>query len=99
MTDLDIPDDWYRSAYPPEMDKLPWAQKTVAEVERLIKLLKLAGTERLLDLGCGTGRHTLELARRGFSVVGVELLAANVEVARQAAETQTNSLKDPPPPS
>ena len=91
-----VPDDWYRSAYPPEMDKLPWAQKTSSEVDRLITMLRPEGHERILDLACGTGRHTLELARRGFSVVGVELLEANVEVAKETAEAQ--SFKAPPPP-
>jgi len=83
---LEVPSDWYRFAYPPEMAKLPWAQKTVAEVERALAMLQPSGAERILDLGCGTGRHTIEFARRGFDAVGVELLDANVEVARQDAE-------------
>jgi SAM-dependent methyltransferase len=86
MSDLEIPSDWYRYAYPPEMLKLPWAQKTGAEVDRVLTILEPSGDERILDLGCGTGRHALELRRRGFDVVGVELLAANVAVAREAAE-------------
>jgi SAM-dependent methyltransferase len=89
MAELEIQEDWYRSAYPPEMDKLPWADKTVSEVDRLLTMLKPVGGERILDLGCGTGRHSLELARRGFSVVGVELLEANVKVAREAAQAQS----------
>jgi SAM-dependent methyltransferase len=89
MSQLEVPNDWYRSAYPPEMDKLPWADKTSSEVDRLITMLKPTGDERVLDLGCGTGRHTLELARRGFSVVGVELLEANVQVAEEMAEAQS----------
>lgn len=92
VADLEIQEDWYRSAYPPEMDKLPWADKTVSEVDRIITMLKPLGSERVLDLGCGTGRHSLELARRGFSVVGVELLEANVKVAVDAAEAQSLSI-------
>jgi SAM-dependent methyltransferase len=88
MTELEIPSDWYRYAYPPEMTKLPWAQKTVTEVDRALAMLQLSGDERILDLGCGTGRHSLELRRRGFEVVGVELLEANVAVARADAEEQ-----------
>lgn len=87
-TQAEIREDWYRSAYPPEMDKLPWADKTVSEVDRLLKMLEPAGDERALDLGCGTGRHALELARRGFDVIGVELLQANVDVGRRAAAEQ-----------
>jgi SAM-dependent methyltransferase len=93
MADLEIQDDWYRFAYPPSMDKLPWADKTASEVDRLITMLRPLGSERVLDLGCGTGRHSLELARRGFSVVGVELLEANVEVGRQAAAEQSSSAE------
>jgi SAM-dependent methyltransferase len=89
----EIQEDWYRFAYPPEMVKLPWADKTVSEVERAITMLKPAGGERVLDLGCGTGRHSLELARRGFSVVGVELLEANVEVARADAAAASLSVE------
>ena len=89
MAELEIQEDWYRTAYPPEMDKLPWADKTVSEVDRFMTMLRPRGNERVLDLGCGTGRHSLELARRGFSVVGVELLAANVEVGREAAAAQS----------
>jgi cyclopropane fatty-acyl-phospholipid synthase-like methyltransferase len=89
MHQVEIPSDWYRYAYPPEMAKLPWAQKTVAEVDRALAMLELRGDERILDLACGTGRHTLEFARRGFSVAGIELLEANVEVARQAAAAES----------
>jgi SAM-dependent methyltransferase len=87
MPQLEIDQDWYRSAYPPEMAKLPWADKTASEVDRLIRMLSPRGDERVLDLGCGTGRHSLELARRGFSVTGIELLEANVAVARADAES------------
>jgi SAM-dependent methyltransferase len=93
MSQLEIQHDWYLSAYPPEMVKLPWADKTVSEVDRLITMLKPRGDEWILDLGCGTGRHTLELARRGFAAVGVELLEANVRVARKDAEDQSLSTE------
>jgi SAM-dependent methyltransferase len=71
------------------MDKLPWAQKTGSEVDRVLRILQPSGGERILDLGCGTGRHALELRRRGFSVVGVELLEANVAVAEATAAEQS----------
>ncbi len=93
MAELEIQDDWYRTAYPPEMDKLPWADKTVSEVDRFMTMLKPRGDERVLDMGCGTGRHALELARRGLSVVGVELLEANVAVGTAAAEEQSLSVE------
>ncbi len=93
MPQLEIQEDWYRHAYPPEMDELPWADKTGAEVERAITMLRPRGDERVLDLGCGTGRHSLELARRGFSVLGVELLEENVQLAREKAADQGSSAE------
>ena len=89
MTEVQIPDDWYRYAYPPSMADTPWAKKTVSEVDRLLTILDPPEGARILDLGCGTGRHSLELSRRGFSVLGVELLEANVEVARAGAEQES----------
>jgi SAM-dependent methyltransferase len=84
---LDVPPDWYRSGFPPETTKMPWADKTEAEVDRAIAMLKPAGSERVLDLACGTGRHSLELRRRGFDVVGVDISAELLEMAeRDAAE-------------
>lgn len=43
---------------------------TVQEVDFLVDLSGLPDGARLLDFGCGTGRHNLEFARRGFRPVG-----------------------------
>ncbi|MBO0798308.1 MAG: class I SAM-dependent methyltransferase [Blastocatellia bacterium] len=48
-------------------------------------LASLSGT-RALDLGTGTGRHALRLARRGWNVAGLDESAAMLAVARQVAE-------------
>jgi len=45
---------------------------TAAEVDKIITLLKLEQELRILDLCCGIGRHSLELARRGFIITGVD---------------------------
>ncbi|WP_224367946.1 class I SAM-dependent methyltransferase [Hyalangium versicolor] len=40
---------------------------------------------RVLDAGCGTGEHVMELARRGVSVTGVDLSPLAIELARKKA--------------
>ena len=43
---------------------------------------RLAG-QRVLEVGCGTGRHTLKLARQGNEVVGIDLSPGMLAVARR----------------
>jgi 2-polyprenyl-3-methyl-5-hydroxy-6-metoxy-1,4-benzoquinol methylase len=43
---------------------------------------------RILDIGCGTGRHALELARRGYRVIGVDLSESMLRQARQKSGAQ-----------
>lgn len=61
------------------------------EVEKVVSLLKIRQNDRILDLSCGTGRHSLELARQGFDVVGVDRTTSFIEKAKQKAEE--NNLK------
>lgn len=56
------------------------------DVDKLEKLLQLAEPARILDLCCGNGRHSLELARRGFEVIGVDRTNAYIENASVEAE-------------
>ena len=44
----------------------------------------------LADIGCGTGRHAVRLARRGASVLGVDITAAYLREARRAAKKLPN---------
>jgi SAM-dependent methyltransferase len=42
------------------------------DIPRITRLLKERGARRVLDLGCGSGRHVIYLAREGFSVYGLD---------------------------
>lgn len=53
-------------------------------IEQRLALFPGAG-DRVLDLGCGHGRHAIELARRGHSVTGIDLAETFVTVARRDA--------------
>ncbi|HZK16129.1 MAG TPA: class I SAM-dependent methyltransferase [Solirubrobacterales bacterium] len=82
----EVPPDWYRSGFPPITAAMPWADRTEAEVDRAIMMLRPEGGERVLDLACGIGRHSLELRRRGFEVVGVDISPQLLEIAAGEAE-------------
>jgi SAM-dependent methyltransferase len=86
--DSRIDPEWYKKIWTWDIQNLPLAEQTAREVNFLVGALGLRGRERILDLACGFGRHALELARRGFSVVGVDVSSAYVDEARKrAAET------------
>jgi SAM-dependent methyltransferase len=61
---------------------------TEQEVDFLVDALRLEPGMRVLDVGCGPGRHSLSLARRGYDVVGVDHSAEFVRLAREAARAE-----------
>ncbi|HEV7685578.1 MAG TPA: methyltransferase domain-containing protein [Acidimicrobiia bacterium] len=58
---------------------------TDQEVDFLVDALGLASGARVLDVGCGPGRHAHALAVRGFEVVGVDISERFVALAREGA--------------
>lgn len=80
--------DWYKSVWSLNIKTQPWTENTVKEVDFLISELELRGNERILDLACGYGRHSLELARRGCNVVGVDITKAYIDDANGTAERE-----------
>ena len=72
-------------AHAPHYDQNPFTQFTALEVEFILKLYPLAKGARILDVGCGTGRHAIELARRGYRVTGLDLSAGMLAEARTKA--------------
>ena len=61
--------DWYKKGWIMDIQNMPWVEDTKNEVDFLIDQLKLQGNEKILDLACGYGRHSLELARRGYTFI------------------------------
>lgn len=84
----EIPQDWYREAFDAATANMAWTDRTGSEVDRALKMLRPEGGERILDLACGSGRHSLELVRRGFSVVGADISPDLIEIAHAEAERE-----------
>jgi SAM-dependent methyltransferase len=61
---------------------------TAQEVGFLVDALGLRAGQHVLDVGCGPGRHALELARRGITVLGIDASEDFVALARAAAATE-----------
>src|SRR5690349_1041735 len=75
-------DHFWQVMSPFIFDDARWSEAP-ENVDQIIRLLEIAPPQCVLDLCCGTGRHTFELARRGFPVVGVDRTAAYVEEVRK----------------
>lgn len=60
-------------------------RQAAEEAEQVASLVELAPDAAVLDMGCGVGRHAIELARRGCRVTGVDLSDHLLEQARRTA--------------
>ena len=80
--------DWYRKIWTLDVKDQSWTEDTKKQVDFIIDKLKLKGNEKILDLACGIGRHSLELARRGFCVTGIDITHDYTEYAAQAAKEE-----------
>lgn len=79
-------DDYFTADYWAYADAEYTPERTAAEVDYLAGVLdRHAPGRRVLDLGCGTGRHAIALARLGFEMTGVDASAGTLRRAAQAA--------------
>jgi ubiquinone/menaquinone biosynthesis C-methylase UbiE len=78
--------DWEKffDGHAPVYMENSFTTNTMNEVDFLVEELRLKRGATVLDVGCGTGRHAIELARRGFVVTGVDLSSGMLAEARKA---------------
>ena len=67
-------------------------EKAAQEIDGLVSLLHLEPGMRVLDLCCGIGRHSMELARRGFHVTAVDRSEDYLAEARENARRNGLSI-------
>lgn len=63
----------------------PFTKNTLAEIDFILGQLDIPPGGLVLDMGCGTGRHSIELARRGYQVTGVDISAGMLAQAERSA--------------
>jgi len=64
-----------------------WENRLAYEMSFIERTLREADARRVLDVACGTGMHAIEVARRGYKVVGADLSAPMIERARENTST------------
>lgn len=80
---------WYEllfENYAEKYDKERFTQGTIGECDFIENEFYFDKSLKILDVGCGTGRHTIELSKRGYHVTGIDLSENQLKRARKKAE-------------
>ncbi|MFX1563290.1 MAG: class I SAM-dependent methyltransferase [Promethearchaeota archaeon] len=71
---------------------IDWDSRLARELPFLMKVLEKKKKGRILDLGCGSGRHAIALAKKGFSVIGLDTSIEMIETAvKHSRETDVSA--------
>lgn len=82
---------WYQTLfenYGRKYDSESFAQGAVGECDFIEQEIAYNKSLQILDIGCGTGRHAIELAKRGYAVTGVDLSNSMLDRAREKAAAE-----------
>jgi 2-polyprenyl-3-methyl-5-hydroxy-6-metoxy-1,4-benzoquinol methylase len=82
---------WYETLfenYGQKYDSESFTQGTIGECDFIEQEINFNKSVRTLDIGCGTGRHSIELSERGYYVTGIDLSDSQLTRAREKAEKQ-----------
>jgi 2-polyprenyl-3-methyl-5-hydroxy-6-metoxy-1,4-benzoquinol methylase len=82
---------WYQklfSNYSKKYEKEHFTQGTMGEVDFIEKEINFNKNSKILDIGCGTGRHAIELTKRGYNVTGIDLSEDMINKARKNAKKE-----------
>ena len=80
---------WYESLfenYARTYDSEIFTQGTIGECDFIEKEINYDKSLKIVDIGCGTGRHSIELTKRGYKVIGIDLSESQLECAKEKAE-------------
>lgn len=82
---------WYESLfenYGQKYDSENFTQGTIGECDFIETELGFNKSLKILDVGCGTGRHSIELTKRGYSVTGIDLSESQLKRAKDKANSE-----------
>ncbi len=82
---------WYETLfdnYGKKYDEEIFTKGTIGECDFLEKEFNFDKSLKILDVGCGTGRHAIELVKRGYNVTGIDLSESQIKRAKEKAEKE-----------
>lgn len=82
---------WYEALfenYGNKYDSESFTQGTIGECDFIEREIGFNRSKKMLDIGCGTGRHAIELSKRGYKVTGIDLSDSQLAKAMEKAEKQ-----------
>ena len=80
---------WYEilfENYGQRYDSEVFTRGTIGECDFIEREIGFDKSAKILDIGCGTGRHSIELSKRGYNVTGIDLSDSLLNRAREKAE-------------
>jgi 2-polyprenyl-3-methyl-5-hydroxy-6-metoxy-1,4-benzoquinol methylase len=82
---------WYETLfenYGKKYDEECYTKGTIGECDFIEQEINFDKSQKIIDIGCGTGRHAIELTKRGYNVIGVDLSESQLKRAREKAEAE-----------
>ena len=86
---------WYETLfenYGQKYDTEIFVRGTLGECDFIEQEIGFNKSLKILDVGCGTGRHSIELSKRGYNLTGIDLSDSLLEKAREKAEKQNLTI-------
>jgi 2-polyprenyl-3-methyl-5-hydroxy-6-metoxy-1,4-benzoquinol methylase len=86
---------WYRNFfenYAESYEKEIFTAGTLGECDFIEQEIQFNKNLKILDIGCGTGRHSIELTKRGYSVTGIDLSESMLAKAKKKAAEQNLNI-------
>ena len=84
--------EFWTSFRPYMFDDSRW-EAAVEDIDKVLALTRIGDGSAVIDLGCGPGRHSLEMARRGYEVVGVDRTSPFLEDAAGRARKENLNIE------
>jgi 2-polyprenyl-3-methyl-5-hydroxy-6-metoxy-1,4-benzoquinol methylase len=86
---------WYESLfenYGVKYDNESFTHGTIGECDFIESEIAFNKQLKILDIGCGTGRHSIELTKRGYTVIGIDFSESQLKRAREKALEQNLNI-------